>query len=391
MSDVRLVADREIRQRLRGRSFYVSTALMVAAVLAAAILYRVLADDDPASATLAVTGPAPAQLDGALAASGSANDIDITTETFDSPEGARAALADGDVDAVLDAGERTVLWSDEDDLTLQAAVQQAWAAATVQSSLADAGLSPEQIDATLASTALDSEVADLDDDEPDGVAYLVGMVAGILLFVAIQMYGGFILMGVVEEKSTAVIEVLLSRVRATQLLAGKVVGIGTVAIAQSVILVAAGFVALVISGVDVPGEVWAAIPSTLVWFVGGFAIYAFLFALAGAMVSRQEDAQGAATPVTILLLIGYFAMFIFLGDPDHAAAQIMVLFPPFTPLLMPMRIAAGESSPIEIAAALVLMVAFVIVLARVAGGIYSQLLLRRGSRIRWMEAVRSAG
>jgi ABC-2 type transport system permease protein len=391
MGDVRLVADREIRQRLRGRSFYVSTALMVAAVLAAAVLYRVLADDDPASATLAVTGPAPAGLDEALVASGSAHDVEITTESFETPDGARAALADGDVDAVLDAGRRTVLWSDEEDLTLQAAVQQAWAATTVRGSLDEAGLSPEQVDDALASTALTAEVVDVDDDEPDGVAYLVGMVAGVLLFMAIQMYGGFILMGVVEEKSSAVIEVLLSRVRATQLLAGKVLGIGAVAVAQFVIVVAAGFVALGISGVDVPGGVWAALPATLVWFVGGFAIYAFLFALAGAMVSRQEDAQGAAVPVNILLITGYIAMFLFIGNPDHAAAQILVLFPPFTPLLMPMRIAAGESSVPEVAAALVLMALTVVALARVSGGIYSHLVLRRGSRIRWLEAVRSAG
>jgi ABC-2 type transport system permease protein len=261
---------------------------------------------------------------------------------------------------------------------------------TVQSSLAEAGLSPEQVDATLASTALDAEVVDVDDDEPDGLAYLVGMVAGVLLFLAIQMYGNFILMGVVEEKSTAVIEVLLARVRATQLLAGKVLGIGLVAVSQFVILVAAGFVALAISGVDVPGDVWAAIPSTLVWFVGGFAIYAFLFALAGAMVSRQEDAAGAAVPVNVLLITGYVAMFVFVGDPEHAAAQILVLFPPFTPLLMPMRIAAGESSPIEIVAAVLLMSVFVVVLARMAGGIYTHLVLRRGSRIRWLEAVRGA-
>jgi ABC-2 type transport system permease protein len=217
------------------------------------------------------------------------------------------------------------------------------------------------------------------------------MVSGVLLFIAIQMYGGFILMGVVEEKSTAVIEVLLARVRATQLLAGKVLGIGAVAVAQFAILVVAGLVALTISGVDVPGEVWAALPSTLLWFIGGFAIYAFLFALAGAMVSRQEDAQSAAVPVTVLLVSGYIAMFMFLGDPDHAAAQVLVLFPPFTPLLMPMRIAAGEASVIEIAAAVVLMAVTVVVLARVSGGIYSQLVLRRGGRIRWIEAVRSAG
>jgi ABC-2 type transport system permease protein len=128
-----------------------------------------------------------------------------------------------------------------------------------------------------------------------------------------------------------------------------------------------------------------------VWFVGGFAIYAFLFALAGAMVSRQEDAQSAAVPVTVLLITGYIAMFVFLGDPDHAAAQVLSLFPPFTPLLMPMRIAAGVASVAEIVAAVVLMAVTVVVLVRVSGGIYSQLVLRRGSRIRWVEAVRSAG
>ena len=108
-------------------------------------------------------------------------------------------------------------------------------------------------------------------------------------------------------------------------------------------MVVAGVVSLLISGVDIPGDVWAALPWTLAWFVAGFIMYGFLFAMAGAMVSRQEDAQSAAIPVTVLLMTGYMAMFVFVGDPGRTVAKVMSTVPFFAPLLQPMRIAAGEA------------------------------------------------
>ena len=135
------------------------------------------------------------------------------------------------------------------------------------------------------------------DDEPSGLGVLTGTLAAILLFVSLQTFGTYVLTGVVEEKSSAVVEMLLVRASADQLLAGKVIGIGVAALTQFAAAVAAGLVSLGVSGVDVPGEIWSAVPMMLVWFLGGFALYSTLFALAGSLVSRQEDAQSAAAPI----------------------------------------------------------------------------------------------
>ena len=226
------------------------------------------------------------------------------------------------------------------------------------------------------------------EDEGEGVGRAVGVLTAILLFVSVSTFGGFVLTGVVEEKTSAVVEVLLARVPAHILLAGKVLGIGVVALVQLVVAVAAGVVALAISGVVVPGEVWLSLPTTLVWFTAGFALYSTLFALAGSFVSRQEDAQAAAAPITLCFMAAYLLVFTAGASPDSTLAQVLSLLPPFAPLLMPLRIASGAASWWEVLVAGVLLVGTVWLVLRAAGSVYARTLLHRGSRITWKEALR---
>jgi ABC-2 type transport system permease protein len=153
------------------------------------------------------------------------------------------------------------------------------------------------------------------------------------------------------------------------------------------LILAAGTTALMISGISIPGAVWAAVPWTGVWFLAGFAMYAFLYALAGVLVSRQEDAQSAATPVNTFLLGGYIVMFILVSEPDSLLARVLSLLPPLTPSLMPMRGAADAVHPVELGAALALTAVTITVLVVVAARIYATLVLQRGSRVRWADAL----
>src|SRR5690606_21198804 len=104
--------------------------------------------------------------------------------------------------------------------------------------------------------------------------------------------------------------------------------------------------------------------------VGGFALYATLFALAGSFVSRQEDAQGAVMPISIFLTAAYVVMFAIGADPGSTVARVLSVLPPFAPLLMPLRIATGSASVVEIAAAAVLLIAAVVLMLRLAGRVY---------------------
>ena len=390
---IRLVAGREINQRLRAKSFYISTGLLVALILAVGVITRLAGGDDaPAQIEVAVVADVsnesvtPDDIIAAVRASAAIVDRGAMVEFFDDLDAAQAALKNGDFDVVIDPATNQALFGGDVDQEVLAVTQQAWAQVEVLGRLGDAGLTPQQITQALAVAPLTGVALD-GDDEPSGVAVLTGTLAAILLFLSLQTFGTYVLTGVVEEKSSAVVEVLLVRARADQMLAGKIIGIGVAGLAQFVLAIIASLASLGLSGASVPAEVWSALPMTLVWFLGGFALYATLFALAGSLVSRQEDAQAAAAPIMYGMVAAYMLVFIFGYIPDSTVSMVMSLIPFITPLLMPMRMASGAASMVEVAVAVVLLLGTTVATWKLASRIYEQVLLRRGSRITWRDAI----
>jgi len=384
-SEIRMIAAREIGVRVRAKSFPILTGLLMVLIIATGVISRVVDNDDTEPTAIGVAGSVPADFTAATEQIAGQFDLDVTV-TDVRADAARRALEDGDVDVVVLGDDQRVLYDGDIDEEVQAVVQQAWASAGIREALVDAGLSSSEADEVASPAPLAAETLD-EDDEVDGLALLTGTLAAILLFVSLQMFGSYVLVGVVEEKSTAVVELLLVRVRADQLLAGKVIGIGAVALLQFLLAILAGLVALAISGTDVPGDVWSALPMTAVWFLGGYALYSTVFALAGSLVSRQEDAQAAAAPILTVLIGSYILVYIFGYAPETGASRVLSVIPPIAPFLMPMRMAAGAASVVEVVVALVLLVATVFALWKLAARIYEQVLLRRGDRIAWREAL----
>jgi ABC-2 type transport system permease protein len=198
--------------------------------------------------------------------------------------------------------------------------------------------------------------------------------------------------GVVEEKANRIIEILLSTVRPRQLLLGKVVGIGLVGFVQ---LVAVGVVALIVAtrthAVSVPSVTFQAVAGGLFWFVLGFILYALLFAAAGSLVSRQEDLAAVTTPITLVIVGTYIAFFWVGANPDNPLAIALTIIPPFAPVLMASRIATGDAQLWQVLVAVVLTVAEIAALNALAARIYENSVLRVGSRVRLLEALRGAG
>lgn len=399
-SRIPLVMWREIRQRLRSRAFLVSTALLVVVVLAGGVANRLLAGDDAEPVDVAVVGDAPAGLDAAIRATRDLVDVELRLRTLPdtAPAAVEAALRDGRVEAVVrvdgEGTQRTgtIVTVEEADSGIVDALDLAWRTASSGEAAAAAGLSEEQTLAILqptplATTSLEPP-ADARDDDP--LALLVGMVVAVVLFMSISFFGSAVLTGVVEEKSTGVIEVLLAHLRPHQLLIGKVLGIAVVALLQFAATVAAGVASLAISGQQVPSEVWFALPTAIGWFLGGFLFYTTLFALAGSFVSRQEDAQGASAPVTVVMTVAYFLVFTVGSDPSSTATRVLSVLPPFSPLLMPLRIATGSASVLEIVLAAVALIAGIYGMLRLTGAVYGRTLLHRGSRLSWRTAVSMA-
>ncbi|MGE3589060.1 MAG: ABC transporter permease [Ilumatobacteraceae bacterium] len=387
-SSTGLVMGREIRQRIRSRAFTISTIALCIGVLGAGILSRALSgDDSPTEYDVAVVGTVSSGLDDAISQVAQRADIEVHLREVGTRAEADQLIRDGDIDAAIDTGKQELVSDDEAPDELAAVIDASWRAVQAQQAAVDAGLDQQQIDVILAPAPLRAVQLD-GDDNAENIARGIGMAVAVVLFISINAFGGLVLSGVVEEKTTGVVEVLLGHVRAYQLLAGKVFGIGVVAMTQMTATILAGVVSLRISGRTVPSEVWVGLPTTVLWYVLGFVLYSTLFALAGSFVSRQEDAQSAAAPISLLFTAGYVAVFALGANPYSTVTRVVSVLPPFAPLLMPLRVAMGAASILEIVIAGVGLVLGTAAMLRVAGGVYGRTLLHRGSRLRWKQALR---
>jgi len=374
MSVVRLVAEREIRVRLRTRSFQVTTVLLVLIAIGASILTAVFDDDEPdvRSLEVAVVRDGGLLLEHLQRVPSSALDLEVTQTDLD---GASRLVSRGDVDVALVEGH-TLLWFERVDLELESLLDALW----VQADQIERGIAPPE--------PLRRQILDEADHDLDGITVGVAMAGVVGSFILIQTWGSLVAMGVVEEKSSRVIEVLLSHVTPRQLIAGKVIGLGLLAMTQAVIAVLGLVGALLVTdSVDIPSTTWRAVAFLLLTIGGGFAFYAVVFAAAGSLVSRTEDAQQVIIPVALPLLIGYFLGVSSIDSPDTPLA-IALSFIPFTiPTGMPLRLAGGGMALWEVALAFGILVGSTVLMARFAGRLYHVSLLHAGARIRWRDAL----
>jgi ABC-2 type transport system permease protein len=195
---------------------------------------------------------------------------------------------------------------------------------------------------------------------------------------------------VIEEKASRVVEVLLSTVRPRQLVAGKVLGIGATALMQGALVGVAAIVAAAVTGANVfEGASRYIVGWILLWFVLGYAMYAWLYAAIGSLISRQADAQSAAFPLSIPILVGYLssATLVTGGDPS-LFVRVLSFFPLTAPMVMPMLIGAGRAAGWEIGVSITLTVGAIVLLMRVAGDIYSRAVLHTGRRLKLSEVLR---
>jgi ABC-2 type transport system permease protein len=218
----------------------------------------------------------------------------------------------------------------------------------------------------------------------------LALVVVALLYLALLLYGSLVAQGVVEEKSSRVVEFLLAAVRPRWLLAGKVAGLGLVGLIQLVIVGVVGLVVgLATSVLSSPGPALSALAWGLLWYALGFLLYATVFAAVGALVSRQEDVQSVLMPVTAVLVVAFVLGFAVLSrNPTGTTATVLSLVPPLSPILMPGRLALAAAPVWQVLLALALTVATIVLLARLGGMVYQNSLLRKDSRITLRQALR---
>jgi ABC-2 type transport system permease protein len=226
-------------------------------------------------------------------------------------------------------------------------------------------------------------------DEADSV---IGFVGVILLFMAIIMTGQVILLGVAEEKNSRVAEVVLGAMPPRYLLVGKVISIGLLGLAE-VLLTAAIVLAAgrVFDTFELPSATAGGIAIVVLWFVLGFSFYATVYAAAGALVARHQNASNAAGPINVVLMIGYFIGVASASATagDNIILRIASLTPPLAPVTMPLRMIRGEAAIWEIWLTIVLVVAATYGMIRLGERVYSGGLLRSG-KVGVREALRDS-
>jgi ABC-2 type transport system permease protein len=421
LSNISAVARREYLIRLRTRSFVGGTLLLVAGVVLIALLPVIIRYVDR-------SGPER------IAVHAEATDLRIEpiatlTTLLNGPTSAGADQRDFEVVAVPDvasarpdvvAGRYTVLMdirrASDGELaftlysnnTSPRATQLAEGAANAMAMtdrLARAGLTPVQQANLFAPAELTRAWADPARTEPlqnDSFAVgqdLLAFGMTVLIFMVILLYGQWIAMSVVEEKSSRVMEVVLNAATPLQLLAGKVVGVGAVALTQYAALVTAGVAALLLQGqiaTAVLGDAASTISGPEGLSVGlllafglygvlGFLLYAVLYAAAGSLVSRQEDVNTIVMPMTLVSTAGYLVgVYAAMGllNPRAAWVGILAQVPLVSPFMMLARITAGQASIPEVVLSVVLLVVAIAASLWLAARIYAFGVLMYGQRPR---------
>ncbi|HEX2850190.1 MAG TPA: ABC transporter permease [Acidimicrobiales bacterium] len=382
-----LVARRELREAFRRRSFWIVGAVLfvgsTAAMVVPALLHRGPGVDD-----VAVVGGSPALTRTLVAATG-AGGARIRIVDAGDTNGARVAVEKGKVDVAVIAGAAAagasppvVYVKAGKHERLVALLQQGLARASVESRLADLGVSQ-----AAAAGALDVAPARIDGVDPsaDSRRAVAGIVATVLyiLLLSLMIQAAN---GVAIEKANRISEVLLAIVKPGALLFGKVIGVGII----GTLTLAAGVVPIVVkvvTGGSLPHGTAPAVAGGAAWFLLGVALYLIVAGSLGALVERQEEAGSVVSPLT-MILIGSF--FVAQSSPDGSLARVLAYVPLSSPVVMPARIAVGSASPVEMAVSLVLGVAGVVLAARIGSIVYRRAIVRTGRRLTVGEVLRAA-
>jgi len=423
-----LILRSEFWRRVRSKAFILATLLVpfgVVLLFAAPALFGYLAEqtDERTVAVVDETG----QLADSLVAAGGER---ITFRPVDAPtDSVRAALRDGRYDGYLHVpaslvdgtGEATYYSVEGGGIGLRSELSSQVNRVVRRHRLEMAGASADVLsivgsDVELSTRKLSQGEGTTDDST---LAYTaIGYVMAFAIYFAVFFYGQYVMQGVIEEKSSRVVEVIVSSVRPFELLMGKVLGIGAMGLAQMVTwaALAMGGMAAIgpllalffapsdlgatsgaspeavreAAGISVPTIPLDLIVWFILFFVGGFLLYASLFAAVGSAVEQQQDAQNLLLPVMTPLILPILFLVFIIESPNATVSVVMSIIPLFSPILMVLRIAITAVPLWEIATAFVLLVGSFVAMIWIAGRIYRVGILSYGKTPSLREIARWA-
>ena len=389
---VALVTEREIRQRIRGRVFRAGTVLILA-VVAAAIVIPTVNRGTSRPEQIGVVGTLPTTLRDAVATS--ARSVGTAVHVVQEPN---VQAADND----LRAGHLAFVIVDRRRLVVNKAITSTDLSTTAQvvravarnlgvaEALQSANLSARQASELAGARAL--PVDSLQPGTANRPTRSTSPLALIIVFLMLTQYCTWTLIGVMEEKSSRVVEVLLAAVRPIQLLSGKVLGIGIVALTQAALIVGIALGLAKVVGAHLPhGTTPLVLVSTLAWLVLGYAFYCWVYAAAGSMAERQDQIQSLALPLSLPIVFGYvMALATATSGTPSAFFNVLAYLPLTAPFAMPVLVGLRTVTWWEFAASAAVSIVSTVAVARLATNIYRRAILRTGRQVHLREVIARA-
>jgi ABC-2 type transport system permease protein len=382
-----LVARREMQQRGRSRVFAIGTIIMLIAVALGVALPALLASS-PKPQRVGVVGGNAAATRGIVIQAGRLAGSQVVVVPEPTLVAAKAGLLSGKLDIVL---------VDDSEVLVRQIALATNSGGVLPSVLAQlAGFSKLIAQVPGAAAAVTQGIAlpvrGLTPPPTSLGNRLTGLFTIVLVWMLISIYGQQIAQSVGEEKSSRVVEVLLASVRPVQLLIGKVLGIGLLALGQVAAMVIVFVVAGYASGSGlVHGAALGIVLTGGVFAVLGYAFFCTAYAAAGSLVSRQSDVNSTIFPVQLPLILAYALSFsVIYATKANAFYHILGFLPPTAPIAMPVLYAAGDVPAWQVALSAVVLVAGIIWMGRLAVRIYAKSILRTGPRIKLSQALRES-
>jgi ABC-2 type transport system permease protein len=224
--------------------------------------------------------------------------------------------------------------------------------------------------------------------ESEGGRVMLALILMMFIYITVLLYGVTVMRGVMEEKQSRIIEVLLASVRPFDLMLGKVIGIALVGLTQYAVWAVSGLAlsavaaggAIAMAGFDMPKIPVSLMIFFITYYLLGYFLYAALYAMIGAMVSSEDDGQQFVLPVTLTFAMSFLLSTLALQNPNGLAVTILSLIPFFGPSLMFLRIALGAAPAWQIVTSITLFVVTIIAVTWVAAKIYRVGVLMYGKR-----------
>ena len=404
-----LVLRREYLERVRTKSFLVSTFLLPALLAAAMLLPSKMATMKSGGTRRVVIASADAVFAQAVQAQllkskDATYKVELDANTSAAEESAlRARLESGQIDGflwgtpeALQSRKVSYLTRESSDFVEGAALQSALRLGLLKRALAQRGVDAGELDDILSEVKLDlvKVTGGKESRTNTAVLFLAAVVLAMMLYMTLLLYGVSVMRSVLEEKNSRVMEVMLASVTPKQLMAGKILGVGAVGLTQVAIWVIVGLVlstpglvaaSSLLKGIDFP---LMTLPAFAVFFVLGYLLYSAMYAALGAMVNSEQESQQFQLLITLPIIVPTVMMTYVIRQPNAPLSFWMSLVPFFSPILMYLRVLVQTPPLWQVALSVALLLAAVYLMIALCSRIYRVGILMYGKRPTLPEIVK---